>query len=702
MLKRIGYGLILLGLGAAIGISLGVQLLGIRLASAKSYVFYLALILVGAALAYGLIWKIIRPGLRRYSKIQAGMWMLFSFLAGCLVVLTFPLMVYPKVNQVQILAEAQKNPQSAGSEVRPYFFSAGSKFGPIILNEVCQGDWYVQEALPVFNGQSPSALTCQVEADNRIGVTFFTTPQSGLVKVILGDQTAVLDLYSATEGDTSISLPVFLTGSEVVRRDLLFVLHGLAAGLGILALSLWLVNVNLPNAVKKKRRLAWWAYDAPMAVFWAISLMAFWPGIMSPDSIDQFTQAFRAQFYDWHPAIHTMLIWLLTRAWFSPAPVVIVQILAMSAVLGWGLSSLEGWGAPRLLAILSGIFLAISPAIALMTLTVWKDVLYSAAVAALTICIVQIVYTRGKWLEASLHWIGLGFCAALVCLFRHNGVLVGFGALILLLAAYPRRWRKVLPALALAVVVWIGVRGPLYHAVGVNTKDAIQGTQPAASTLFADIIDWHIRYGTQVETETRQLKDEIFPKNGPRNNEAIVEHAQELKNAAINLSLRAPYTALKFFLWRSTFIFQVIPPDGARIDNVGFDIFPNELNLSQTPIIPHLKSFFISYTSFTEKLKVEWLVWRNAFWMYLTAFLTILAAVRARSWKILLLIAPLLLNALPYSFYNGGHVARYILPTLIIGPLLAPSLLFLKQSEEFLAGTSASLAQAGVEQAQVE
>jgi hypothetical protein len=66
---------------------------------------------------------------------------------------------------------------------------------------------------------------------------------------------------------------------------------------------------------------------------WALYLLAFWPGIMTEDSIDQWTQAQRGVFRDEHPAVHTLLIWLITRLWNSPAAVALLQIVLVASLL---------------------------------------------------------------------------------------------------------------------------------------------------------------------------------------------------------------------------------------------------------------------------------------------------------------------------------------------------------------------------------
>ena len=48
---------------------------------------------------------------------------------------------------------------------------------------------------------------------------------------------------------------------------------------------------------------------------WAVYLLAFWPALMTDDSIDQWFQVLTGQLTGHHPPFHTMLNWLVTRLW---------------------------------------------------------------------------------------------------------------------------------------------------------------------------------------------------------------------------------------------------------------------------------------------------------------------------------------------------------------------------------------------------
>ena len=121
------------------------------------------------------------------------------------------------------------------------------------------------------------------------------------------------------------------------------------AGFLFLLVSLFLSEITLKTRnPMQRRRGAWLLYALPMIVVWGIYLLTFFPGLMSQDSIDQWAQVVSAHFNDAHPVFHTLLIWLITRFWFSPAAVVVFQIIILSLTVAWGIGMLEQYGSAAL------------------------------------------------------------------------------------------------------------------------------------------------------------------------------------------------------------------------------------------------------------------------------------------------------------------------------------------------------------------
>ena len=78
---------------------------------------------------------------------------------------------------------------------------------------------------------------------------------------------------------------------------------------------------------------AWqsWIGIALAAVGFLLSVVAFYPGIFTPDSLDQFAQAQSGEFEDWHPPIMAALWSMLLHIHDGPEPLFLMHLL-----LFWG------------------------------------------------------------------------------------------------------------------------------------------------------------------------------------------------------------------------------------------------------------------------------------------------------------------------------------------------------------------------------
>ncbi len=198
-----------------------------------------------------------------------------------------------------------------------------------------------------------------------------------------------------------------------------------------------------------------------------VYLLAFWPALMTDDSVDQWSQVLTGRLTGHHPPFHTMLNWLVTRLWLSPATVALAQILALALTFGLTMNELLRWNiSPRIFAILTVVF-AVSPPNSMMVITLWKDIGYSVALLGFFVALLRAVRTRGRWLSTATGVLTLACLGSLISLLRHNGlfvVVLMFGGLLVAFRAYRRP--LALSATAIVAVVFL-VRGPLEMALGV-------------------------------------------------------------------------------------------------------------------------------------------------------------------------------------------------------------------------------------------
>lgn len=145
-----------------------------------------------------------------------------------------------------------------------------------------------------------------------------------------------------------------------------------------------------------------------------LTVLCFYPGYMSPDSIWQLAQARSGRFTDWHPPVMSWLWSFWDRA--IPGP---IGMLLLHALLFWGGLGLlagqtlgPGWRAPA--AILA---IGLSPAVFGLLGTVWKDV--GLGVSLILASSLLLLAARRRSPAALAAALGALLYATAV---RHNGV----------------------------------------------------------------------------------------------------------------------------------------------------------------------------------------------------------------------------------------------------------------------------------------
>ena len=184
------------------------------------------------------------------------------------------------------------------------------------------------------------------------------------------------------------------------------------------------------------RRGFWVKYALPFFLVSGFMLLVFFPGMMSGDSLIQWRQAHSLVLSDIHPAFDTLTIWLAIRVWDSPAMVVILQVLFMGLVLGWGLGRLVKRGLPEKAAWAISILFALVPANMIFPVSVWKDVPYAASLFWFTLIIVEIYFSRGEKLKTTSTIAALVVSGLFTSLFRHNGWPVVLFSFLVLFIVY--------------------------------------------------------------------------------------------------------------------------------------------------------------------------------------------------------------------------------------------------------------------------
>jgi hypothetical protein len=713
MKGAIRWGLSIL-LGVPIGITYYLFLLeDIPLAGVKGVLSLLYLSMLFSGLIYLLLFILILPRLSKFSPRAKALWLTGSLLAGMWLAIAIPLPIPPTMSLIthtlEVIATGQKDPRSQGSEVwvTGLYLTDGNKLD--ITNFTLGDGWIVRDGVIVSFQYQPAILSWKGAVDGNLRLTLVAHPWSGFAKIILDGSSQELNLYSDPGTSKEISFQLSPTPPWYY-----YLLTSFCCGvIFMLLVSCFFVILN--KKIDRKRqslqkssnklsiippRWKWLLYALPLFIVYIFYLLIYWPGLMSPDSLDQWNQLSTGIFNDWHPVFHTFFEWALTRVWGSPASIALFQIIAMASLVGWGLAEFEKMGTPSWANwITVGIFMVL-PDFPVMTSTLWKDVAYSLSILLLSILALKIVFSKGKWLEGKFSWIMVGGAAALVALFRHNGPPVAFGFLILAIVFYPSFWKKWLGALVFGVGLWLMVTGPFYSILGV-TKIQEGGTILPAISLFG--IEAQVNQDASIlnNVESSYLK-EILPTsewsnytcdlatviafNPELSTDSYNKYKGRLINTFLQLTREHPHTTLNHILCATSYIWRVTQSNdhysGSMNNNAGSAAWamnfvkdngfnPNNfINTYHNTAFPQIRDFVNNtYRPFISNLTHN-ILSRPAIYLYLMLFSIGLYSFRASSASMLLVAVPSLIQSAVMFAVAMTPELRYQYAVMLVGALV--------------------------------
>lgn len=186
-----------------------------------------------------------------------------------------------------------------------------------------------------------------------------------------------------------------------------------------IALAFLYVTWRVTNKMQVHQHTAnGWIFFSIFFCIWSLYLVAYYPGTMSEDSIDQWQQAIGASpLNNWHPVFHTLCIRLLITVYESPAIVALAQIVAMAAVAASYLVFLSKQGLPFKWLLTFAIVFALVPANGIYAITLWKDVAFTISLLWLTLSLAKLLTYKKAGIQLVLALLA-------VALFRHNGMVV--------------------------------------------------------------------------------------------------------------------------------------------------------------------------------------------------------------------------------------------------------------------------------------
>ena len=334
---------------------------------------------------------------------------------------------------------------------------------------------------------------------------------------------------------------------------------------------------------------------------WLPYFLYQYPGIMTPDSINQFAQIpGESPYSNHHPWTHTMLFGFFYHTGYALTGNMVAavscytlfQMCLLSGSIAYFISALRIYRIRPFILLMITAFYALIPYHAVFSVTIWKDIPFAAAVLFFGCTILRLTYMdKVRFREMAAFTLS----GIMICLFRSNGWYAFVFALPFLLFIYHKRARVFYPALFIILCTAIIVKYPVMNAFHVEQPDFIESVCIPMQQITAVICNDRALSEEQLDlvenvvdlTYIKDLYNPTFADNIKElvragNQDYLTSHKKEFLKLWIDLGLRYPgdyltaYVKQTYGYWYPDSFYLVAEAEGVSATRYG---------VSHTPLI---------------------------------------------------------------------------------------------------------------------
>ena len=227
---------------------------------------------------------------------------------------------------------------------------------------------------------------------------------------------------------------------------------------------------------------------------WSFYFLHEFPGVMTPDSINQYAQVIGAyELNNHHSIVHTALIGLFYNIgltltgnmYWGLAFYTLAQMLFMALVAGYVVRTMQKADIITPVIIIVILCYALIPYNGIFAVTIWKDVPFAGCLTLFSAALMRFLL-RGNAAVASgrapkLHFgeyfslvIPYVFSGIMLCLLRTNGWYAFLVSLPFILLVYRKSWRTMLPIHAGILLLVLFVKYPVMQVYDIKQADFVE------------------------------------------------------------------------------------------------------------------------------------------------------------------------------------------------------------------------------------
>ncbi len=326
-----------------------------------------------------------------------------------------------------------------------------------------------------------------------------------------------------------------------------------------------------------------------------------YPGIMTPDSINQLEQILGVvPFSNHHPWVHTLVFGLFYRIGYALTKNMVIavsvytffQMCLLAGSVAYFISTLRSHKIRPFVLLIIMAFYALIPYHAVFSVTVWKDIPFAAAVLLFSCAIFRLSIRNSVCAGNLLVFMISG---VMICLFRSNGWYAFLLALPFLLFGFRKKAKAVYPPLFAALLLAVIVKYPVMNAFHVRQPDFIESVSIPMQQITAVICNDRYLSGEELAlieevvdlTYIHDLYNPTFADNIKElvragNQDYLVAHKKEFLKLWIDLGLRYPGDYLTAYVHQT---YGYWYPDSFYLVAEAEGVSATDLGVSHTPLI---------------------------------------------------------------------------------------------------------------------
>lgn len=435
------------------------------------------------------------------------------------------------------------------------------------------------------------------------------------------------------------------------------------------------------------------AFVLAMGVF-GCAFAACYPGGVNYDVSNQWRQVHSGEFNNWHPLMHTLLVWLITRFADSYPFVLLVQITAFAAAFAYLTAVIHKRGVPAWLALGCELLVTLTPLVRNTLMYAGKDNAMAIGVLLLTAWTVEILYSSGEWLKNPLHWLLFGVVLAVTTLLRHNAMLWTYVLIACIFFCFKAcRKHAALAAVVMAALLVL-IQGPLFGALDVVYPDNfVDESMGIPMTILGDV---KVTEPDKLDEETTAFlatlaTDEEWQSTYRLHNYNSIKFTfdreyvarkplGELLGMTARTALAAPRTAFEAFNGLTDLVWDVTGEGEGTLTVRNSGDIP-EVNFKSAKLNALGGKFVSVFDWLTELPLVRWLTQNVGVQMLLLLLVTLWALYR-HGVKVLMLALPTLIYNLGTMMLLASNDARFFQFAMTISIPCMLALLFLPKEEK--------------------